>query len=304
MSAQNNTGVSTDCIYPKNKPNIASILTQADSYDANGVKGALFEGMPNSFICLNEFPNYLDSYNNTYTHNSTCPFDPTNPPSVRYVIGGTITYNGTAIPDDNVNFTSSIAINTSDGPGNCLKTPFIASGNTYIATYECDVYDGINKITDGWTGYIQPTYTTGMACTPNPRNFTDVTGDISNQDFTCAEGALGKWTGTVTQVGTGSDAPKIISNAFLTGTGSSDGIDGTCAIASDGKSYTCTSSPFTGTWTGDISFKSAGGAICPYVSTAVTTKTYALTNQVNETTGNNPPINLVIGRDNGNGCVP
>lgn len=111
MAPANNAG--TYC-YPT-----TGLMTRTDSI-ISAVKGALFQGMPNGFVCLNEYTGYLDTYDtNVYASNNTCPFDPTNPPSTRFTISGTITFTGTQNSANDA-FTSAIDVITSDGEGNWL----------------------------------------------------------------------------------------------------------------------------------------------------------------------------------------
>lgn len=142
-----------------------------------------------------------------------------------------------------------------------------------------------------------------MSCTPNPLNLTNVTAnDSTSNDFACSAGGPGVWTGAVTQLSNGNANVKKISIVTLTGTAASAGINGTCPAFTtdpDGKQrYTCTISQIASTWSGTLNFTSAGGAICPYVSAAATTKTYTQTNK----TAGTYTQDLRIGKADGSGC--
>jgi hypothetical protein len=97
------------------------VLVRTDS-NVNGTAGDLFDGNPYDFECLNA--GYLDTYDTgTYGSRSTCPYDPSDPPSSRHVLNGTVYVTGT---DDTTNDTLVGALNvyTSDGPGNCSLATF------------------------------------------------------------------------------------------------------------------------------------------------------------------------------------
>jgi hypothetical protein len=161
-----------------------------------------------------------------------------------------------------------------------------------------------------WTGNLVFTsagalITSGEAFCPTGASATKtysvsgVTGNYTqNVTIGCDVGVTATWTGTVSQVGNGGNNGKTISAVTMTGTGSSSGTDGTCTVAGNGLSYSCTTAAFGTSWSGTLNFTSAGGAICPYVPAAVTTKTYSFGNQ----SAGNKTQNLIIGRANGNGC--
>lgn len=268
--------------------------------------GTLFAGQPRDFFCLNN--GYLDNFDtSTYGYDTVCPFDPTNPPSTKHQISGVVRLTATDT-DPNDALAAGILVKTSDGitctnPADATAPLAWAHNGTYYqASYSCGVYDwGTQAAPIGWTGSIQLTYNSAsMSCTPSQLTYsTGVTADDSSgNDFTgCGVGAAAVWTGTVTRLGSGSSANKKLNSATLTGTGASAGINGTCVLGTGGLSYTCTTAQFTGTWSGNLTFVSAGGAICPVP--IVTTRTYV---QTNKSSGNYTQ-NLRIGRDrDGNGC--
>ncbi len=269
---QPNENAGSDCI----KAN--SLMTRTDSKVSN-VTGALFQGMPNGFVCFNKYSGYLDPYTNVYDSEPDCAFDPTNPPSVRYILSGDVILTA---PLSTTNEALSEAINvvTSDGEGNCLVTDEATyNGTGYVTTYFCDVYDWPNDITNGWNGYVKPVYSTGVRCTPGQLPFTNVNADDdSGNNLACAVGQSATWTGTVTQLGSAPHTNKTLTTVTMTGTDSSGAtVNGTCGIAGDRLSYTCTITPLFGTWTGNMNFTSGakitdGGAMCQV--SATTTKIY------------------------------
>ncbi len=230
------------------------IMVRPDSV-VGGVSGALFEGIPTDFVCLN--PSYIDSFDSTvYGVENTCPYDPTDPPAARHILSGTIDVVADVSQAANVEL---ISVNTSDGPGNCTRGVFSFSGAAYSATYTCDVYDWGN----GWNGYIQINPNSyAIACNDDGSidgladqrmNMTSIGADGSGKDFGCAAGNIVVVTGTVTSGHTN----RKLSSASISIVG------GSCLVDADGMGYSCTTGVFdTETWTGTITFTPASGKVC------------------------------------------
>ncbi len=225
------------------------VMVRADS-NVDGMAGDLFEGMPRDFYCLNG--GFLDSYDESkFGHTAHCPYDPTNPPSTRHLVSGSIAVQA---PQSSANdlLVASVNALTSDGPGNCLVSNFAHNGSSYQANYSCDVYDWGN----GWTGFVRVTYdASGMSCTPNQLSFSGVNGNTSGHNFTqCSPGSFAVISGTVT-----TSNPN---NRYLTSATLSDG--GECSVSDGGLAYTCITAAIDEgqAWSGSISFGISGGALC------------------------------------------
>jgi Tfp pilus assembly protein PilV len=159
-------------------------MTRTDSSS-----GTLFAGTPVDFVCLNSdddgdsLPDYLDDYDTSeFGADTTCPYDPTDPPVQNHLIAGNIQVLTAETLD-----LSSFDVVTSDGPGNCVwPTPFTAvNGATgftgYTAKYACSVYDW----GDGWTGYVQlQPNSKYIYCPTKFADFTNLTADQA-QHFSC-----------------------------------------------------------------------------------------------------------------------
>jgi len=227
------------------------VMVRSDS-NIRGINGDLFEGNPEDFFCLNG--GYLDRYDsydpenpndpNKYGANTTCPYDPTNPPVSRHVVEGYVTATEES-------YESIGGVNTSDGTGNCLLTPF--NTDTYTARYECDVYDWGS----GWTGNIYTTFKEGQelttSCIPNPLTLANVgDDDDTDNDISCSSATLAQISGSVTT----SNATRVLESAVIS--------EGSCTVDSDGLSYSCTTDDYTdtGNWDGSITFTATNGYIC------------------------------------------
>ena len=163
-----------------------------------------------------------------------------------YTISGQVEV--TALDDSEL---ASIAVDTSDGPGNCVLAPFPSTATgPWAATYTCTVFDWGN----GWDGYITTQGTAGkVACTPQRTNYAGITSSMKGQNVGCLVG------NTVTVKGS------VISNStkvLLAGALLSDG--GRCTIAADGLSYTCQTNVFSNAdFTGWVAFGLTEGVFCP-----------------------------------------
>ncbi|MDP2139483.1 MAG: hypothetical protein Q8L20_01610 [Gammaproteobacteria bacterium] len=222
------------------------VMVRTDS-NVDGEPGDLFAGVPTDFICLNN--GLLDNYDvSVFGNDVTCPYDPSDPPSTRHVVSGTINVQA-ANTAENDTLVSRVSTVTSDGPGNCLVSPFVYGGSNYSANYQCDVFDWGN----GWNGYIEVTYdASGMICTPNRLTLSNVNSDTSGHNYNnCSPGTFAVISGTVSTSGN-----RRLNNAVL-----SDG--GVCQLALDGLSYQCITQNFSqSTWTGTISLTANSGTVC------------------------------------------
>jgi hypothetical protein len=239
------------------------IMVRTDA-TADGTVGGIFAGMPTDFICLND--GYLDDYDGgVYGNRPTCPYDPSDPPSSRHVVSGSLSLDADDTAENDV-IAATVNILTSDGPGNCLTTPPSHDGTYYQYTYQCDVYNWGN----GWNGYIEADYNAAeMECDPYQITLTNVTGLTTNTDknFTnCNTGSFAVIRGTVTAAGN-----RKLSTASM-------GANGTCTLAVDGLSYECISIEYTDpTMTFTLTFTPTGGVMCK--PTAPHSGVYTFTNQ-------------------------
>lgn len=260
------------------------IMVRADA-TVDGVSGKLFAGIPSDFVCLNA--GYLDSYDSeVYGHTSTCPYDPSDPPSTSHELTGTILFDADYTAANSV-IAATMATHTSDGPGNCeaVTSPAVThDGNYYRYQYKCTVYDWGN----GWNGYIQADYDASeMECTPNVLNLSNIRGDAANHDFTnCNAGKFAVFRGDVTTTNTNNR--KLASVSM--------GTAGNCTVATNGLSYQCISTEYTDTTMSfTLTFTATGGTLCkpspPHGGV------YTYTNQ--------PPGNYTLNikiANNANGC--
>ena len=154
-------------------------MTRADS-----AGGKLFQDVPVDFVCLNSdddgdlLPDYLDAYDtNRFTADTSCPYNPSDPPVLSHVVGGTISILATGAPD-----LSAFEVVTSDGANVCaLVSPFTATAKGYSATYACTVWDWGS----GWTGSVQVRpNSTDVYCPDDTGTFTGLVSD-ETQHFDC-----------------------------------------------------------------------------------------------------------------------
>ena len=230
------------------------VMVHADSYYSpagvsSNTAGKLFQGVPTDFYCLNENSSYIDNFDTSvFDFDNTCPFDPSDPPSERHVISGTVLVNTNLSIDSEV---AAISVNTSDGSDNCNTATFTKPSSTqYSITYECDVYDWGN----GWDGYIQlNTDYSIMSCDHYRETHNAITNDFNAGDNICSMGEILTVAGAVTVNGN-----KVLTNAQTTDAG------GQCQVAADGASYTCNSDLLaTGVpWTGTLTFETNGSQLC------------------------------------------
>ena len=260
-------GTASDCL---------AALTRADNDPDNDPATAnFFDGSANDFVCLNadSVPNdyatgvdrntyspYLDTFDETvYSARNDCPYDPSDPPSWRFTIDGTITTPGTP---------ATMEVMTSDGEDNCRVT---ITGTT--STYECDVYawENANGTINGWDGAITVTPPVDQLCAPTPVNVTtvytnptsisyaDITSDQANENYTCMALASPAISGTITSLGGDlsgslievSDASTICTvNVYTTVLGN-DSLDYACEVVE----------PEIGVgWSGSVNFTPSAAA--------------------------------------------
>lgn len=150
-----------------------------DDATVDGVEGGLFSNLVADFVCLN--PGYLDDYDTSiYGNDEFCPYDPTNPPSSRHIVSGSIAVALSDIADNRALLDDVNAL-TSDGPRNCMIiSGWTHDGNAFRSEYSCNVYDWGN----GWTGSIGVAYADGsISCDPNQISFNRLRSDSSGNDF-------------------------------------------------------------------------------------------------------------------------
>ena len=181
-------------------PNCTSlgVMVRTDSYVA-GTAGALFDGLPTDFVCLN--PNNIDAYDGTtFGVESSCPYNPADPPATGHVLTGTFTV--TADPADGA-IVDLITVNTSDGPGNCNRGALVQAGSTYPAPYACIVFDWGT----GWSGYIEAnSVSSNTHCSDDGTdggadqriNLSGISADGSGKDFNCLIGNTTRIGGAIT----------------------------------------------------------------------------------------------------------
>lgn len=234
-------------------------MVRADAA-VGGVAGGLFDGVPTDFVCLND--GLLDHYDTTrFGHDESCFYDPTDPPIDRHVISGTLQVSG-AQSATNENIVRAMGLVTSDGPGNCSVEPPAYQLNAYRAAFSCDVFDWGG----GWNGYIELVFV-NLTCATSSQSFSTVRMDSAGNDFSCSvTGAPGPDPDPDPDPGAGSYV--LFSGIVTTDSANNRELaavtisgGGTCALAADGKSYTCSTAAFTGTWSGTLTF-TADATVC------------------------------------------
>jgi Tfp pilus assembly protein PilV len=263
------------------------VMTRTDSATGSpAVVGALFSNVPTDFVCLNG--GLLDDYDTgIYANSTTCPYDPSDPPSSSHTVSGSITLTASDTADHDV-IAATIKAETSDGLNNCTMTTAAtpnAGGTAYVATYICDVYDWGN----GWNGYIEADYDAAeMECDPYQLTKTAMTTNSTGNNFTnCTTGSFAVVSGTVTASGS-----RKLSTVAM-------GTDGACTVAANGLSFECISTEYTGpTKTFSITFTANSGVVCRPSAPHSISYTRAFTNQP---AGNATPLVIKIA-SNGNGC--
>jgi Tfp pilus assembly protein PilV len=233
---------------------VSGAMTRTDSA-VSGTTGALFSGMPTDFVCLNS--GYLDTYDTAlFGHKTTCPFNPSSPPSSRHAITGNIRLTTTQSTANAAMATAMFAL-TSDGPDNCTISSAAAwnASGYYQSSYSCDIYDWGN----GWNGSIDVTFPSAnaaaMTCTTSRLSFSAVTAATTSTgtDFTtCTTGTYAVISGTVNASGNRKLSTATMSNG------------GTCSVATSQLSYTCTSAALQGgaTWSGTLTVTATSGVMC------------------------------------------
>jgi hypothetical protein len=138
------------------------ICLNAD-YDNSGPGDwAVFEGYP--WIYLNSFDT------DVYDVPTDCPYDPSDPPSKRYTIAGTITFD--TAPEmtetwgstDPTLDTDDGTINTTDGFDNCTVTGISGTSMSYTCDYY--VWEDLNGEETPWVGAVVLTTPVRTMCAP------------------------------------------------------------------------------------------------------------------------------------------
>lgn len=158
--------------------NAGAPMTREDSYS-----GMLFTAVPTDFFCLNSDddedsnPDYLDVYDTAeFTADTTCPYDPTNPPVLAHQVSGTIAFYTDSMPS-----LGGFEVLTSDGPGNCRIVAYESSGDVHSAEYVCSVFDW----GQGWTGEVELSESLDwLYCPSSTAPFANLSTDAS-QSFQC-----------------------------------------------------------------------------------------------------------------------
>ena len=229
----------------------AGPMVRSDS-NVNGTVGDLFAGVPTDFVCLN--PSYVDSFDSSkYGVENTCPFDPSDPPSLHYAIAGSIFVTGPADYSDEV---AGMNVVTSDGVGNCTLTSFAFDQDLgYLGKYSCDIFDWGS----GWTGYVEIKPNTDLiGCSTTRVSYSGIQQDLTDQALYCTAGDVVYVSGSVA-------VPlnhELLSAAI-------DGNSARCTVtlntSTGNYDYECNTvdiDPTTETWTGTITFTSSSGVIC------------------------------------------
>ena len=243
-------------------------MTRSDS-TVSGVVGALFTSMPAGFFCLNHNSSYVDptlyDFNHTattgYALSSSCPYDPTDPPTVVNIVSGTVTISSTTTGAESI-IGANLRINTSDSDGNCtypITFTYNSGAHTYTGAYSCNVY---HKGT-GWSGYINLSYTKAsitdpdVTCTTSRINLVNVQSNTTGQNFnTCATGANRTISGNIvvasSTTGLESDLATIVNiDASDSGQNCTKGAF-TYSAGYYTSAYTCTVLDHGAGWTGNI----------------------------------------------------
>ncbi|WP_394176745.1 prepilin-type N-terminal cleavage/methylation domain-containing protein [Thalassotalea litorea] len=230
---------------------LESIMVRADSY-IDGEPGKLFAGVPTDFFCLNTDSSFIDATKMDafgFEMDSYCPFDPSDPPSIRHEVSF-IANIDTTFPITKF----SPDANTSDGADNCHYQGFNTVLNGYQVKYTCDVYDWGN----GWDGYIEfDDNASVFSCDRNRQYLTSVSSDSSIDSFNCSAIDYSTY-GEVTFSGniTTTTSFSFIEAVF------SDSTSGSCSISPDFDTYSCRSNPIDliHSFTGNLSINIADGA--------------------------------------------
>lgn len=262
-------------------------MTRTDS-TVNGVVGALFTGMPDPFYCLNQSSSYVDptlyNFNDTantgYALNNSCPYDPTDPPTVMNTVSGAVTISSTTTGLETI-IGTNLVLNTSDSAGNCTNPvtfSYDQAAKTYSGSYSCNVY---HKGT-GWSGYIKLDYTKtnvddpNVSCTTSQINLLNVQSNTSGKNFNSCSTDHVNIIGSATSTANN----KTLTSATITPTGGSAIVCAITTTTGDNRSYSC-STPVTGsTWSGTLTLNASNGSeICRSgVSSGSNTRTQSYTN--------------------------
>jgi hypothetical protein len=227
------------------------VMVRSDA-TVDGTEGALFAGVPTDFVCLN--PSYVDTYDtDTYGAQDHCPFDPSDPPSLHYIIEGSVFVTGPAEYSDEV---AGMSVVTSDGAGNCSLTSFAFDGTSaYIGKYTCDIFDWGS----GWIGYVEIKPNTDfIGCDTTRVSYSGTQQDLTDQNLSCTAGDVVYVSGSVS-----------VPNNYELRSAAIEGDAARCTVTlnpnTDDYDYECNTVDIdadTQTWSGYITFTASNGVIC------------------------------------------
>ena len=265
------TELPTDATEGYHCGNINAPMTREDSYS-----GMLFTDVPTDFFCLNSDddedsnPDYLDVYDTAeFTADTTCPYDPTNPPVLAHQVSGTIAFYTDSMPS-----LDGFEVLTSDGPGNCRIVAYASSGEGNFAEYVCSVYDW----GQGWTGEVKLRESLDwLYCPSSTAPFANLSTDASHS-FRCIGAHTILVEGLITYDTNSSDAEitsMVIENPL-------EESFGECEFTPT--RYIC-HAPYTGTdWSGTMSVETSKH-VCGSIENVFT---------LNDLTSENSPYTLDI----------
>jgi len=232
--------------------NSAGPMMRADTdVDGDSVNGDMFADMPTDWFCLNNATNdYIDGFDaGIYGADDDCAYDPTDKPSERHIMSGTLTISGDAALISDL---ANAYMVTSDGPANCTDLNFAYSAGYFTASYSCDIYEW----GQGWIGYVQfLPETTQVGCASPRQTFSGITADTANVDISCEGGNFVHVAGVM-------DLPNGVVT-FGAAVSSAAGPRN-CIVDATALTYKCTSDLFAdgSTWDGSVTFTS-NKVICP-----------------------------------------
>jgi Tfp pilus assembly protein PilV len=221
--------------------------------------GRLFRDVPTDFVCLNldddsdGSPDYLDAFDTReFSADTTCREYQIIPPVFSYQISG-----GIYINSDNFDISKfdpgNFAVQTSDGPNNCVVNPMSGTTGTILLDYTCTIFDWGS----GWTGEVRLQPGSQWVYCPSPnQSFEGVTGD-DTWDFSCTGGP------TITIEGPIEYFVQDGSIQSITIEGADNGPQGRCELIST--KFRCVAPYFGDFWSGTLSVVS-DNHVCDWTS--------------------------------------
>lgn len=150
-----------------------------------------------------------------------------------------------SLPEDvgaPVNSVSTLTISGGISPIGQVSAVITSDGDACTVTgssYSCQVYD----LGTGWSGSVEATAVTGYVITSaNPMYFTDLASNSTGNDITL------ETSGTERTLTISGSIDNVAGAATISGFSLDDG--GSCTF--DATSYSCTTAPFTDSWTGSM----------------------------------------------------